>query len=121
MINNYQQLIKIVFLATILAIGGSYAYANWTAPTFSPPTCPATEPACNPPINTSVSNQTKLGGVFVSQLTAVRDLAIGMTSFATSSLLKLQVSGRVGAEAYCDQKGENCVSLPGSGGSGGGF
>ena len=96
-----------------LIIGSvSLSYAAWTAPTATPPNDNVAAP-----INVSSMTQDKVGvltlgglGVFGSAL---------ITSSAGYTLptnLNLGVNGKIGAKQYCDERGNNCLSIMGGGG-----
>ena len=48
--------------------GALFVYADWDAPTFTPPTCPITNPACNTPLNVGTFPQSKQAGLIISNL-----------------------------------------------------
>ncbi len=111
--------IKTIIIVAVLTIGGGYAYAIWIGPPDGiPPSCPPGWQGCDVPINEGTLTQTKRGGIFASDITAVHTLGVNLTTFVTNSLIKLQVNGKVGADAYCDQLGNNCIIPPGGGGGG---
>ncbi len=117
---KFVNLIKTIITVGVLTIGATYIYADWSGPPGAPHGCPTEYPGCDIPINVSAKNQTKTGGIFASDITAVHTLGVGLTTFVNSAdpQVKLQVNGKVGATAYCDQNGQNCL---GPGGAGGGF
>ena len=63
---------KISSFALIVAIGFLtafiFALAQWTAPTFTPPSCPTGTPGCDIPLNTGSATQTKTGGLNITKL-----------------------------------------------------
>jgi hypothetical protein len=107
------------FFALLAAFGVSVALAAWTGPTLPPP-----EGNTPPPLNTSAIGQSKIGGLLLGTsadilnglLVANGRVGIGTTSPASN--LKLSVKGNVGASAYCDENGGNCVLASGLGGTG---
>lgn len=114
------EIFKVVIVVAVLTIGVSYALADWTAPRFAAPTCPPGDSGCEPPIDVSSVNQVKAGGVGLGGFFSARGSAVighGTDAPTIPASLKLRVAGRVGASAYCDQNGENCIVPPG--GSGG--
>ncbi len=114
---NIADKIKILVLALVIGLSVSYAFA-WTGPSATPPGSNASAP-----INVSSAEQVKSGplkvGGFRSFLPAYvnydssSDLSSKGTSFQS---LSLAVNGKIGASAYCDQDGNNCGSVGGSGG-----
>ena len=120
------QTIKIILTVAVLTIGTSYVLAaNWAPPIFngtpfSPPTCPDGMPGCNVPINVGNVGQFKDGGLgtggnLYTKAKATFGLANPLTMTQT---LTAQINGKVGADAYCDQLGNNCIVPPGgTGGS----
>lgn len=115
------QTIKIVLAVAVLTIGTTYALAvDWTAPLVQPPGCPNNTPGCDVPINVSANPQIKAGGLGIGGLfSTVGKTVIGHGTAAPTIVdsLKLRIFGKVGAEAYCDQNGNNCIIPPGGGGT----
>jgi len=68
------QNIKSFILVLILVLGVSYAYANFTSPLHTPPTCLTGEPGCDAPINVGSNSQTKSGTLTLGGLGIVGDL-----------------------------------------------
>ncbi len=95
-----------------LIIGSvSLTYATWSAPTATPPN--GNTPA---PINVSSLAQDKLGVLTVGGLGVFGPTLITSSGgYTLPSTLQLGVNGKVGATAYCDQNGNNCVSTLGGG------
>jgi hypothetical protein len=107
---------KIAITVAVLAIGTSYALADWTAPRYSPPTCPAGDAGCDAPINVSRPSQVKagglgLGGAFTTKGKTI--LSHGQNEPTIADNLRTKIYGRVGAKAYCDEEGNNCI-VPGA-------
>lgn len=119
--------VKIAITVAVLTIGTGYALANWTAPKYPPPTCPTGDPGCDAPINVSKTSQVKSGGLGIGAAFSTRGktiLAHGQNEPVIADNLRAKVYGRVGAKAYCDEEGNNCIVpgtvTPGGGGGGGG-
>lgn len=99
--------------ALILFVGVPFAYA-WTKPEAAPPGGNVL-----PPINVSLTEQTKAGklgllgglGVFGQTLMS-KGGGYSLSTFNRPSLT-LGVNGNVGADAYCDKDGLNCVTTIG--------
>lgn len=109
------KMIKAFILGVVLVLGATYAY-TWTGPTALPPNNNA--PA---PVNVSSVSQYKAGALGVGGLfrsyggsylaTDSGSVGIGTTAISVGQLpLKLDVEGAVGASAYCDKNGNNCVA-----------
>lgn len=113
------QTIKIILTVAVLTIGTSYVLAaNWTAPTTAPPTCPNGAIGCDVPVNVGPASQVKLGGLGIGGFFSAKEKAVIGHGTAAPTLvdsLKLRIFGKVGAEAYCDQNGNNCIIPPGGG------
>ena len=101
--------IQSIVIALLIILGTSYVSA-WTGPTVAPPGGNVAAPI-------SVSNvlQVKQGPLHlgssnpeVSFRTLAGKAAIG-TADPIADTLKLLVRGKVGAEGYCDESGDNCV------------
>ncbi|MES2224340.1 MAG: hypothetical protein V4469_05425 [Patescibacteria group bacterium] len=92
----------------------SLTYATWTAPTAIPPNGNTAAP-----INVSNLSQDKLGVLTVGGLGVFGPALITSTAgYVLPATLSLGVNGKVGATAYCDEKGSNCVTtLGGTSGS----
>ncbi len=85
----------------------------WKNPTATPP-----ENNVEAPLNVGTDAQDKAGVLrvtgFRSFFDAIFDTKVQIGTTATiPSSLKLLVDGRVGAEAYCDRQGNNCVTSSG--------
>lgn len=91
--------LKIVTLAIVLSFGLSFVYA-WTAPTATPP-----GGNVSAPINTSVTEQTKLGAFNIGSITAPKPFIVVGTIGATGDICT-SITGS-----------EVCLSAAGSGGS----
>ena len=110
-----KQLFISLLTLTIILSGVSLAGAAgvWKNPTATPP-----GNNVEAPINVGNDAQDKSGVLrvtgFRSFFDAIFDtkVQIGTTANMPSSL-KLLVDGKVGAEAYCDRQGENCVTSSG--------
>ena len=115
MTKKYLNLAKIVVITALLTISASYIYADWSGPPGVPTACPDSTPGCNVPINEGVVAQVKRAGLGLWGRFYTKDKAsIGLDDPTTmTSSLKLQVNGKVGADAYCDQAGNNCIIPPG--------
>ncbi|MBI2591225.1 MAG: hypothetical protein HYW34_00935, partial [Candidatus Brennerbacteria bacterium] len=74
---NFTLSVLIVFLASFMI--ALTAVADWTAPDFSPASCPTGVPGCDIPLNTGSDAQTKQGG-----LNIMGNVGIGTTSPALS-------------------------------------
>ena len=103
------------FSVLLTAFAVSVAMAAWTGPAIAPP-----EGNTLPPLNVSATGQAKIGGLLLGTASDVLNslivpfgrVGIGRTDTIPSA--KLSVKGNVAATAYCDENGENCVSVPGS-------
>lgn len=107
--------LKIIIVALVLAVGGTYAYAVWTNAPGTPPTCPTEYPGCDAPVNVSGAAQVKTGGLGIGGFFSAKGKTVighGEAAPSIADSLKLKIFGRVGAEAYCDQNGENCSTPP---------
>jgi len=115
MTKKYLNLAKTVVITALLTISASYIYADWSGPPGVPTACPDSTPGCNVPINEGVVAQVKRAGLGLWGRFYTKDKAsIGLDDPTTmTSSLKLQVNGKVGADAYCDQAGNNCIIPPG--------
>jgi hypothetical protein len=58
---------KLLILAIALSAGTSYIFADWSAPSALPPTCPAGSPGCDAPLNIGNATQAKSGSLFIGQ------------------------------------------------------
>lgn len=100
--------LKSLTVVTLLITGVAYAQV-WNPAPPSPPV--GNTPA---PVNVGGSFQRKLGALDVAGvLTGTRAIfsdRIGIRDAAPDPGLLLDVEGRVGATAYCDQNGANCVT-----------
>ena len=113
---------KVAITVAVLTIGTGYALANFTAPRYSPPTCPTGDPGCDAPINVSKTSQVKTGGLGIGAAFSTKGktiLAHGQNDPVIADNLRVKVYGRVGAKAYCDEEGNNCI-VPGTVTGGGG-
>lgn len=78
-------------------------YADWTTPTFTPPTCPTSNPACNTPLNVGAAAQTKGGGLIVANVLGVNpgflvlNGNVGIGTAAPTSKLFINNGGTGGA------------------------
>jgi len=107
---------KIAITVAVLTIGTGYALADWTAPRYSPPTCPAGDVGCDAPINVSRPSQVKAGGLGLGGAFTTRGKTIlshGQNEPTIADNLRTKIYGRVGAKAYCDEEGNNCI-VPGA-------
>jgi hypothetical protein len=112
--NILQTIVKYTIWAFIFA-ASSYVYAvgTWNEPTGTPPA-----DNVDAPINTGTDSQTKDGFLWVSGLGSnaggffATNVGIGVSSSTDPDDLGLTlvVGGNVGAEQYCDENGENCVT-----------
>ncbi|MDO8183573.1 MAG: hypothetical protein Q7T49_01125 [bacterium] len=122
MTKKFIDTIKIITLVAVLTIGGTYAYAIWQGPPAgTPPTCPPGYQGCDVPINEGAVAQIKQAGLGLWGRFYTKDKASigsGDGPITIADVLKLKVFGKVGAEAYCDQDGNNCIIPPGGGGGG---
>jgi hypothetical protein len=118
---KFLNLIKTIITVGVLTIGATYIYADWSGPPGAPTACPESTPGCNVPINESVTAQVKRAGLGLWGRFYTKDKAsIGLADPTTmTTSLTTQINGKVGADAYCDQAGNNCIIPPG--GAGGGF
>jgi hypothetical protein len=97
-----------LFIFTIIT-SVSIAYGQWSAPTATPPN--DNTPA---PINVSANAQDKAGVLTLGGLGVFGSALITPAGgYTLPSNLNLGVNGNVGAKAYCDEKGQNCVSTLG--------
>lgn len=51
----------LLVIGLIIGASALSAYADWSAPTANPPTCPTGSPGCDAPLNVGATSQTKLG------------------------------------------------------------
>jgi hypothetical protein len=93
---------------------GAVAYAGaWSGPTQPPPGGNAAAP-----VNVSASAQSKQGTLGVGGLGVFgRAFVAAAGGYALPGNLALGVAGNVGADAYCDRSGLNCVATLGGGGA----
>lgn len=107
--------LKLFSLALLIGLGTSYVFA-WTGPTTAP--TGGNTPA---PINVSSASQTKSGSLRVA---GVRTSLASYINFASSAdltaapygttafnALALAINGKVGATHYCDELGNNCLTV----------
>ena len=91
---NITQNIKAIALGLVIVAAASYAFADWSAPLTSPPTCTSGKPGCDAPINISNVAQYKLGDLGVNGITVNTfstlsgALQLGITGAATGSVLQ---------------------------------
>jgi hypothetical protein len=101
------QKISISLLALTLLTSASFVYADWKPPTATPP-----NENVAAPINVSGNAQDKAGVLTLGGLGVFGSALITSTGgYTLPSSLSLGVNGYVGAKGYCDEKGNNCVSL----------
>ena len=100
--------IGLLTVALTLALVANFAYGQWADPTGAPPTNNAAAP-----VNVGISNQIKDGGLGVNALSVFGSAYIQGSDPANlpKGVVTLEVDGIVGATAYCDQNGQNCLSL----------
>lgn len=117
---NIKHLLLIALLVGLILPLAALAQ-GWQEPTSNPPV-----PNAPAPINVSVANQVKAGGLSVGTsvggiFRAIYRMVVGgADNEVPSADLKLDVEGKVGATAYCDNNGQNCATPPLSGGTTGG-
>lgn len=89
----------------------------WTSPTATPPAGNVAAP-----INIGTASQNKLGALGLGGLAVFGKSLLtetnGYSLPTTKPSMLLGVNGAVGAKEYCDEKGQNCVTTLGGGGSG---
>jgi len=107
---KFMNIFRVTMFSFIFSLGVGVALAGWVAPIDIPPG--GNTP---PPINTGSATQTKGGNLFLSAgntfgatLGLFGQVGIGTT--APTAGLSLDVEGNVGAVAYCDQNGNNCIA-----------
>ncbi|MBY0538510.1 hypothetical protein K2P47_03900 [Patescibacteria group bacterium] len=102
-------LIPLVIIATVL-LGYNFMSAQWAGPT-------ATAPNNNTlaPINVGSSTQQKAGTLGVGGLIVFGPAYIrgASTSEVFDNAVTFEVEGRIGADAYCDENGLNCINVLG--------
>ncbi|MES2409085.1 MAG: hypothetical protein V4509_02150 [Patescibacteria group bacterium] len=102
----------ITFFIGLIIGSVSFSYAAWTAPTDTPPNGNVAAP-----INVSNLAQDKAGVLTTGGLGVFGSALITSTAgYKLPTTLQLGVNGKVGATAYCDQNGNNCVATLGGGG-----
>ncbi len=113
--NKFFDTVRIVFLALLLALGTSYALADWDNAPGNPPDCPNSIEGCNTPVNISGVDQVKDGGLSVGSLSVDGGAMIlgGVTSSVPTPIfeLALRALGRIGATEYCDRDGTSCYPI----------
>ncbi len=108
--------VTITLLALGIALSGlslADAAGTWRNPTATPP-----NNNVDAPVNVGTDAQDKAGVLrvtgFRSFFDAIFDTKVQIGTTATMPTnLKLLVDGKVGAEAYCDRQGNNCVTSSG--------
>lgn len=101
--------ILVTLFATVIVTTVSIVYADWSAPTATPPN--GNTPA---PVNVGNLPQDKKGVLTLGGLGVFGSALITPTgSYTLPTNLNLGVNGKVGATAYCDQNGNNCVTTLG--------
>ncbi len=97
-------------IITSTLVGFYSLQANWSPSTATPP-----GNNVPPPINTGTSSQEKDGALAVGGLAVFGATYIqgASTSEMFDGSVTLEVEGKIGADAYCDENGENCVNTLG--------
>lgn len=120
------EFVKVAITVAVLTIGTGYALANWASAPGAPTYCPTGYSGCDAPINVSKTSQVKTGGLGIGAAFSTKGktiLAHGQNEPVIADNLRAKVYGRVGAKAYCDEEGNNCIVpgtvTPGGGGGGG--
>ena len=122
------QAAKIIILALFIAVGTGYIFADWSAPTSTPPTCVAGTPGCDAPLNVGYGGQVKQGnldikGLINSTTSTVNGLIVengnvGIGTIAPAQ--KLDVTGQIHATGdICTDAGGTTKCLSTVGGSAG--
>ena len=101
-----------IFFIGLIIGSVSLSYAAWTAPTATPPNYNVAAP-----INVSSMTQDKAGVLTLGGLGVFGSTIITPTAgYTLPASLLLGVNGKVGAKQYCDERGNNCLSIMGGGG-----
>ncbi len=97
-------------IITSTLVGFYSLQANWSPSTATPP-----GNNVPPPINTGTSSQEKDGSLAVGGLAVFGATYIqgASTSEMFDGSVTLEVEGKIGADAYCDENGQNCVNTLG--------
>jgi hypothetical protein len=96
-------------LLAALALGFVAAAGAWQGPTQ-----PAPQGNVPAPVNVGGLAQSKAGTLGVGGLGVFgRGFVSGASGFNLADSLTFGVDGKVGARAYCDINGQNCVATPG--------
>lgn len=98
-INNSFQILKIVIVILIVTFALPNAFADWTAPLTTPPSCPAGDPGCDAPVNVGTVAQIKDGDLTVDAFSALLNSyfagKLGIGVIPTLSSPALEVAGQV--------------------------
>lgn len=97
----------LIILLLAMGLVGSVALADWAAPTVEAPNGNVA-----PPLNTATTSQIKEGGLAIGgTFRALSQMLVGGFAYdVPSGTLFLDVEGPAGAEKFCDNAGDNCVS-----------
>jgi len=119
-----QPVFKFLFVFVVFAIAYSVS-AVAIDDSITPQNCDRSNPACAQFVDTTSIGQIKWGGFIAGGLRSLTNLFVdgklGVGTLRPSTgekVLKVDVEGAVGAQFYCDENGNHCVSAP-FGGNGG--
>jgi len=95
------------------------AFAQWTAPPGTPPTCPSGAPGCDAPINVGEANQLKLGTLSINT-SLVSPATIGLNVFGQSIFdsVKILTGAGAGKVLTSDATGNATWAAPAGAGGG---
>ena len=87
--------VVLTVIVNLLITGAIIAYANWTPPPDTAPTCRLSEPGCNAPINVGDRTQLKFGALGVGGILRVDSNAYvsGTIAIGTTALVKKATLG----------------------------
>ena len=93
MVHNLKYILSLVFVG-VFFLGGSYLYAEWTAPPEGPP-----DGNVSAPIHTGPEEQEKEGDLVANLLEAIEDVVAGDA---------VEAGNQMRSNEYCDLSGGNC-------------
>ena len=105
-------------LLAILITAAVSSGANALAQSFTEPSSPPPNSNADAPLDVSANSQSKSAGLLLNTGGATNGLLVQYGNVGIGTLnpvTTLNVIGKVGAAAYCDQNGQNCTSTLGGG------